>query len=151
MRRLDGQQAETKNVSSAPKQRLLRGQIRAAVAQTNPNSMPHNQRLSPLAFRLIYGLENTGGIKNWACDRFDGPFWYALPMNEWARFLGTASLLSFFAFWKTESTLKTDSTCGLTALGWAAPGRTGEGAYPTPEAPIFIAFQRVWDPHEGLL
>ena len=56
---LDGQQAETKNVSSAPKQRLLRGQIRAAVAQTNPNSMPHNQRLSPLAFRLIYGLENT--------------------------------------------------------------------------------------------
>jgi len=56
---LDGQQAETKNVSSAPKQRLLCGQIRAAVAQTNPNSMPHNQRLSPLAFRLIYGLENT--------------------------------------------------------------------------------------------
>jgi hypothetical protein len=59
---LDGQQAETKNVSSAPKQRLLCGQIRAAVAQTNPNSMPHNQRLSPLAFRLIYGLENTAPL-----------------------------------------------------------------------------------------
>jgi hypothetical protein len=58
---LDGQEGETKNVSSAPKQGLLRGLIRAAVVQTNANSIPDNERLSPRAFRLIYGLENTEG------------------------------------------------------------------------------------------
>ena len=46
--------------------------------------------------------------------------------------------------------LKMGQRCSPVAYGGAAPGRTGEGAYPTPEAPIFIAFQRVGNPHKRL-
>jgi len=35
--------------------------------------------------------------------------------------------------------------CSPVAHGGAAPGRTGEGAYPTPEAPFSSPF-RVWEP-----
>jgi len=55
------------------------------------------------------------------------------------------------SFMWSYTPLEMASTCGLAALGREPPGRTGEGAYPTPEALIFIAFQRVVKPHEGLV